>query len=97
MGVNEAKAVMTPGEEVKAELREMEQEELKDRRREEFRPLAARANYLAQDRGDTQFATKEICRDMAKPTLGGWRRLKRLAGYLRGRPRVVQRYAWQEE
>ena len=34
---------------------------------------------------------------MAKPTVGGWRRLKRLARYLRGRPRVVQRYKWQEE
>ena len=34
---------------------------------------------------------------MAKPTLGGWRRLKTLAKYLRGRLRVVQRYPWQEE
>ena len=28
----------------------------------EFRGLVARANYLAQDRSDIQFATKEACR-----------------------------------
>ena len=34
LGMKEARAVATPGEEVKAELREKEQEELKDRRRD---------------------------------------------------------------
>ena len=34
-----------------------------------FRGVAARCNYLAFDRPDIQFATKEICREMSKPTL----------------------------
>ena len=33
-----------------------------------FRALAARANYLAQDRIDLQFSAKEICRFMSAPT-----------------------------
>ena len=33
-----------------------------------FRAVAARANYLGLDRPDLQFASKELCREMAKPT-----------------------------
>ena len=33
-----------------------------------FRGLAARINYLALDRSDIQFASKEVCREMCKPT-----------------------------
>ena len=33
-----------------------------------FRGSAARANYLAADRPDCQFAAKEVCRWMAAPT-----------------------------
>ena len=32
-----------------------------------FRAIAARANYLALDRPDIQFSTKEICRSMLAP------------------------------
>ena len=63
----------------------------------EYRGLAARMNYLAMDRADIQFATKEICREMSAPTVGGRRRLKRSARYLKGRPRVINKYEWQEE
>ena len=48
----------------------------------EFSGLAARANYLSLDRPDIQFGTKEICRDMAKPTERGMLKMKRLARYL---------------
>ena len=43
-----------------------------------FRALAARANYLAQDRPDLQFAAKEICRYMSAPTDASEAGLKRL-------------------
>ena len=36
-----------------------------------FRGMAARLNYLGQDRSDIQYATKEICTGMANPTMGG--------------------------
>ena len=59
--------------------------------------MAARANYLAADRMDIQFAVKEICKAMPNPTLGDKRKLKRLARYLRGRPRVVSEFRLQEQ
>ena len=60
-----------------------------------FRGVAARCNYLAFDRPDLQFATKEVCREMARPTTGSLRRLKRIALYLFGRPRLVWKYNMQ--
>ncbi len=63
----------------------------------EFRALAARANYLAQDRPDIQFATKEVCRSMANPQLGDWQKLKRLVRYLKGKPRVIYNMHWQKQ
>ena len=49
------------------------------------------------DRPDIQFATKELCRGMANPTVGDKRKLKRLARYLIEMPRIVSKFAFQEE
>ena len=49
-----------------------------------FRAIAARANYLAMDRPDVQYAAKEICRWMAAPTEASVVALKRLGRYLQG-------------
>ena len=54
-----------------------------------FRALAARANYLAADRPDAQFAAKEVCRDMAAPSAASWARLKKLVRFLLDTPRLV--------
>ena len=43
----------------------------------QYRALAARANNLALDRPDIQYAVKEICREMSNPTRGDLRRLRR--------------------
>ena len=61
-----------------------------------FRALAARANYLAQDRPDVQYAVKEIARRMASPTGRDWALLKRLARYLLGAPRGILHFYWQD-
>ena len=61
----------------------------------EFRSLAARANYLAADRMDLQYAVKELCREMARPTVGAKRKLKRLVRYAIGLPRLVSRFDYQ--
>ena len=60
-----------------------------------FRGLAARCNYLAQDRADIQFACKEASRRMARPRCGDWQLLKRIGRYLVGAPRYEQLFAWQ--
>jgi hypothetical protein len=41
------------------------------------------------------YATKEICRHMANPTVGAMKKIKRLGRYLKGRPRLVTKYEWQ--
>ena len=60
-----------------------------------YRALAARANYLALDRPDIQFATKEICRAMSNPTKSDWLKLKRLGRFLIDAKRLVAKYPWQ--
>lgn len=86
-----AKGVQTPGEEEKPWEHDELSEALPPAEATQYRALAARANYLAQDRADLQFAAKEICRGMSQPTKGHQKRLKRLARYLVQCPRVV----WQ--
>ena len=88
---------MTPGEHRPWEEEERFGAELLDGpRATEFRGIAARANYLAQDRPDLQFSVKEICRTMSNPSVYDRRKIKRLARYLKGNPRLIYLYNWQE-
>ncbi len=73
-----------------------DEELLQDAEATTFRALTARANYLAQDRPDAQYAVKEIARRMAAPRRGDWELLKRFGRYLRGAPRAVFHYYWQQ-
>ena len=57
-----------------------------------FRALAARANYLAMDRPECAYATKELCRFFATPTKTGVEQLKRLIRYLASAPRLVWKF-----
>ncbi len=95
LNLEEAKAVSTAGEEETPWRRQEEEVVLDESKSTEFRALAARANYLAADRPDIQYAVKELCKAMARPTVGDRRKLKRLARYLVGKPRLVSRYDWQ--
>ena len=70
-------------------------EELQGAEATRFRAVAARANYLAADRPDIQYAVKEVRRKMAKPVKGDWQKLVRLGRYLRGAPRCVLEYTCQ--
>ena len=54
-----------------------------------YRALSARCNFLSQDRPDISYASKELCRDCAVPTVKSFKRLKRLARYLAGSRRMV--------
>ena len=97
LNLTEANPVTTPSEEERPWRQEEEAEKLDATGAAEYRSLAARANYLASDRPDIQFSVKEMCRSMSEPTVGDRRKLKRLARYLLGRPRVVSQFRWQEE
>jgi len=88
-GLAGSTSVATPG--VKATFAEMEEDsgELPGNRNTAFRGAAARGNYLAADRLDVQFGSKEICRWMSKPSVHAWKALKRVCRYLVGAPRLV--------
>jgi hypothetical protein len=95
LNMEKANEVKTPGEDAKPWMDEENAEKLDARDVTTFRALAARGNYLAADRSDIQYPVKEICRGMANPNRGDLRKLRRLARYLVGRPRVVWRYPYQ--
>ena len=80
----------------KAEMHADEHDRLTAESATTYRALAARCNYLAQDRADISFASKELCRDFSAPTIRSWIRLKRLIRYLQGAPRLVYHYACQQ-
>ena len=63
----------------------------------EFRAIVATLNFLGRDCPDLQYVVKENSREMAKPTVGAWRRLKKVVRYLVGRKTAVWKYCWQEE
>ena len=95
MGLQQANSVKTPGEatpETSTQSTEMDSNEAS-----RFRGIAARAMYLSLDRPDIAFAAKEAARSMAKPVKSDWAKLKRLARFLIGRPRLIMTYRWQAD
>ena len=96
LNLSGANGVRTPWEDEKKHEEEENQRPLEGADARRYRELAARANYLAQDRADIQFATKEVCRGMCRPTKGDLKKLRRLARYLISVPRVVLKYTYQD-
>ena len=91
----DSKGSAIPGGKAKAE--ELDQTEpLSPSQATKYRALVARANYLAQDRCDIQFAVKELTRRMSRPLEEDWQKLKKLGRYLSGRARVVVQFKFQE-
>ena len=62
-----------------------------------YRRAAARLNYLALDRPDIGFATKEIARCMANPRDVDGNLIKRVLRYLIGTPICIYDYVWQQK
>ena len=90
LGLKEAKSVETPTEEAKKwEAEEEDEKELSPGKQKHFRSIAARCNYIAADRPDLMFAVKCICREMAKPSVGAWKKLKTVGRYLAGKSRSI--------
>ena len=88
------KSVGTPG--VKATREQFEADEpLPASKTSPYRAVVARCNYLAADRPDCQFASKEVCRWMSAPTELSLKGVKRIGRYLKGRKRLVFKYPWQ--
>ena len=93
LNLENAKAVATPGVSRNSDKgAELTGEQLKH-----YRSLCMRCNYLALDRPDISFASKELARGMSKPCDGDWEGLKRLTRYLVGHPRLLWVYRNQLE
>ena len=60
-----------------------------------YRSVVMRAAHLSQDRPHLSYSTKELARDMQKPTEKSMTNLKRLGRYLKKRPRLVQLFVEQ--
>jgi hypothetical protein len=63
----------------------------------QFRRLAARLNYMAQDNPMLQFPAKEVCRNMAKPRTEDFAAVKRIVRFILGAGDVYFKYEWQNE
>jgi hypothetical protein len=97
--MEDAKSVSSPGtseEKANLEVKKMEEERLEDGESKTYRRAAARINYMALDRGDLSYSAKEASRGMARPTQGDVVTLKRILRYLKGSPRVVNLFSWQD-
>ena len=85
----EAKSVTTPRTKEEGTTNEDNENLLSDADATTHIALVARCKYLSPDRPGIVFAGKELARGMAKPIVGDMQRLKRLARYLQGKPRLV--------
>jgi len=88
------KSVATPGQKLEIDALK-EDKSIPADEYSVFRALAARSNYLAQDRIDLQFSAKEVCRFMSSPTVASQGSLKRLGRFLLGHRRVVYKFVFQ--
>ena len=95
LGLEASNSVVTPGE-ADEPVGKDDEKKLSEEQMRKFKSVVARANYLALDRPEIQFATKECAKAMSAPTVGDMRRLKRLGRYLRGHPRTTNEFAWQD-
>ena len=64
-------------------------------RKAEYRSNTMRLAYVAQDRPDIQYASKELARHMNDPTQWDESQLKRAVRYLKGCGRLVQQFKQQ--
>ena len=53
-----------------------------------FKSCTMRLQFIALDRPDLQFVSKELARAMASPTQNAWEHLKHVARYLLGKRSV---------
>ena len=60
-----------------------------------YRSVAMRVAYLSMDRPDLQQGARELAKGLKTPTDRHWTALKRIARYLKNRPRLVQEFPYQ--
>ena len=94
MGMSSANPVTTPDERDDEE-REGESAIIDESRITKYRSTVARANYMCIDRADIQHAVQGLCQHMQYPSEHQWRKLKRMARYLKGKEQVIVKFPWR--
>ena len=85
----------TPGSKDTAKNMSNSLDLIEEARARVFMAGAGLSLYFVLDRPESQFATKTVMQDMAKPTELGWARLKRLVRYFKGKRRLTYKFRWQ--
>ena len=89
LGVEGASPAPTPGVVTRIEDNEGNIDpELGQEETTMFRAVAAKLNYLSQDRPDITFAIVKLSSKMSRPDTQDLKNMKRLGQFLVGRPRV---------
>ena len=91
------RAVGTDGrriEDASGQSQDLDSEELNAEEHSQYRSITMKADYLAMDRPDIQWATRECAKMISSPTQGSMVKLKRLIKYLIGVPRMKVLLSW---
>ena len=75
MGMGDSRGTKTPCERARKDETE-EEIFMNNADASKYRQITARANYLASDRPDIQYAVKVACQRMARPRVFDWEPLK---------------------
>ena len=94
LGLTEkSKSLSSPGHKVSGNW--MDDEEMPKDRQTAYRSMCMILAYLASDRPELQYCSKEAARLMQRPTLLGEQMLKTAGRFLAGAPRLVLKYEKQ--
>ena len=93
LGLEGASPDPTPGVAAKEETRVEDNEDSTETTM--FRTVAARLNYLSQDRPDITFATLKLCSKVSRLDARDLNYMKRVGRFFVGRPRVGCLFEWQ--
>ena len=58
--------------------------------------VVARVSYQSQYRPDLKFASMQVCRAMASPSVRDMERVNRIGRYFAGKPRAACLFRWQQ-
>jgi hypothetical protein len=92
LGLDDCKSVITPG--TKEAKKQPRGKALGPKGHREYRGGAGVSQYMAEHRADAAFATKQLMRDASGPDEASWNNLKRVARYIKGRPRCIIDFPW---
>ena len=68
---------------------EWEKEHVSRSEATEFRGAVARVNFLSQDSPELMYPAEELSTEISNPVIGAWKRLKRVARFVKARKCVV--------